>query len=334
MRIRLSKNELDLLFKSIKQQILTWKNLAKMLKISIRNLNDWRKGKILLPEETYLQCLKLGKNSPQDFHPSIYKERWHILDAARKGGTARMKIYGSLGTVEGRKKGGFASIKTHLLNNKGFKILKSINKPKLSDSLAELIGILVGDGHLSDYQIGITTNSLTDKKHAEFIKKLINNLFRVEATISKKKNENTLDIRVSSKNLVEFMNFLGMPKGNKIKNNLAVPEWIKGSKQYKKAFLRGLFDTDGCIYLDKHLIKGKFYLYMGWTITSYADKLIEGIIEILKDLGFNPTYRVSQKSVYLRKQEEIKKYFKEIGTHNNKHQERYLKFCGEVPKWS
>lgn len=123
--------------------------------------------------------------------------------------------------------------------------------------------------------------------------------------------------------------------GNKIQNGIRIPSWINKNIQFQKSFLRGLFDTDGCIYLDKHKIKNKTYKHMGWVITSASPKFISDIINLLKNLGYSPTNRTSQKSVFLRKQNEIIKYFTTIGTNNKKHLNRYLKFKqGRVPKWS
>ena len=72
------------------------------------------------------------------------------------------------------------------------------------------------------------------------------------------------------------------------------------------------------------------YEHVGWTISSNADILIKDITDVLKKLGFSPSYTKKQHSVYLRKQAEIKRYFLEIGTHNSKHEKRYNKFIGGV----
>ncbi len=334
MRVKLKKNELDELFEAVAKQKIRWPDLALALKISERNLRDWRRGKVSMPQTAYLKCLTIAKFKTNNFKPVVLKEYWHIKEAAKKGGLARLKLYGNLGTAEGRRRGGLASVKSNFLRGTNFKKLRPIVEPAISEDLTELLGILMGDGHLSDYQIKVTTNSITDRQHAQFVKQLFVKQFNLPVALSFRKYENAVNVVVSSKNTVKFFSRVGMPIGHKINNNISVPAWVMTKPEYQKAFLRGLFDTDGCIYLDKHLIKGKLYKHMGWTITSYAGKLIEGIIKILRDLGFNPTYRVSQRSIYLRRQSEIKKYFTEIGTHNNKHQERYNKFCGEVPKWS
>lgn len=247
-------------------------------------------------------------------------------EAARIGGLARAAKYGSPGTAEGRRLGGLRSMRTHMKNKTGFYVLRKIKTPRHSRDLAEMLGIAVGDGGLTRYQLTITTNSETDREHARHSQRLLVKLFGVSASMMKRKGENTLRVVVSSKALVTFLNVLGMPIGNKIKNNIGVPGWIYSKKGYKKAFLRGLFDTDGCVYLDKHRIRGRLYRNMGWTITSYSAKLCLGVISLLKDLGFSPTQRSTQKSIYLRKRRDIERYFSEIGTSNKKHLVRYNNF--------
>ncbi|MFW9782568.1 MAG: LAGLIDADG family homing endonuclease, partial [Candidatus Heimdallarchaeota archaeon] len=41
----------------------------------------------------------------------------------------------------------------------------------------------------------------------------------------------------------------GIISGNKIKNQISVPRWIKANKDYVIACIRGLFDTDGSLHI-------------------------------------------------------------------------------------
>lgn len=334
MRVRLSKKNLKVLFSEILKIKKSWKNVAIDEKISIRTLDDWRRDISTMPFNTFKKFVNIIGSQQIFFKPKLLSDNWHLKEISRKGALKRLKLYGNFGTPDGRRRGGINSLITHQKQKDGFMILKPINEPPLSEKLAELMGILVGDGHLSKYQVSITTNAKTDREHALFTCSLIKELFNISVSLKNRKNENTLNIIVSSKNLVKFLHCKGMPTGNKIQNHLSVPCWIFKQKSYQKAFIRGLFDTDGCIYLDVHKINKKLYKHCGLVITSYADKLIIDIIKIFKNLGFSPTHRLSQKSVYLRKQKEIIRYFLEIGTDNPKHYRRYKKFIGGVPKWS
>lgn len=334
MRIRLSEKSLEKLFRLVLQNLKSWKIVATKQNVSVRTLSDWRRGKLLIPLNKFENLLSISGLDQNDLSSEMLPNFWHIKAAAKKGGLARMKLYGNFGTPEGRRLGGLASLKTHNKMKSSFKVLKLIQKPKYSEKLAEFMGILIGDGHLSEYQLSVTTNSKTDREHALFVQKMIKKLFGIQSTLKNKKRENAVNVVASSKTLVQFINNRGMPIGNKIKNSVSIPPWILRSAVYKKAFIRGLFDTDGCIYLDTHKINGKTYKHLGWTITSASDRLIADVLKTLRTLGFSPTNKISQESVYLRRQKEIKRYFKEIGTSNLKHYKRYRKFIGGVPKWS
>ena len=243
--------------------------------------------------------------------------------AASLGGLARIKKYGNPGTKEGRILGGLKSIKTHRLKPSGFKTLKKIKIPDKDIKLAELIGIMVGDGHLSNYQASVTTNIDTDYEHALYINFLFKRLFMVKVNMKKRKDSKAVDIIVSSKNIVKHLHKLGMPIGNKLQEGLKIPTWIKRNISFSKFFLRGIFDTDGCVYIDKHRYKGKVYSHLGWTFTSYDDKFLNEIKELLEKFGFRPTNTIKQKSVYLRRQDDVRKYFNFIGTSNPKHRSRF-----------
>lgn len=333
MRVKITEKERKKLFSAVIERYGSNKIFSNKIKVHSRTLNDWQRGICTIPLDRFngfINILGLKKN---DFSPHIVPDFWHIKKAGRKGGLITFKKYGSIGTAEGRKRGGLASLATHEKNGTLFYNIKSIKKAHRSEKLAEFFGILFGDGHLSNYQVSVSTNSQTDKEHALYTKKLIEELFEIRSYLRIKKNENAVEVVASSRNLVKFLNKNGMPIGNKIENDLAAPGWIRNNSLYRKGFIRGLFDTDGCIYLDKHKIKDKIYKHLGLTITSYADNLILDIIDFLKSFGFTPTNRITQKSVFLRRQKEIVRYFREIKTSNPKHYNRYIKFIGEVPKW-
>src|SRR3972149_6387636 len=239
--------------------------------------------------------------------------------AGHLGALARMRKYGNPGTLEGRRKGGINSILIQTKGDSNFKTAKKHTKPRNSGLLSEFMGILIGDGHLSNYQVLVTTNSETDLEHAIFIKKLINKLFSLNPVMKYKKGQKAVDIIVSSVNLVKWLSSKGMPQGNKLDKGLATPKWITGNRVYEQRFLKGLFDTDGCVYMDKHIINGRIYKNQGWAITSYSSHLRDDIFQTLKKLGYNPTLAKTQKSIYMRRKYDIDKYFREIGTRNRKH---------------
>lgn len=330
MRVKLSKANLKYVF----QRLPKVKFLASRLDVSERTIRGWVIGKHSIPCHHYEEILRMANIPKKLIKVIMFEDFSHNKEAGRKGALARMKKYGNFGTPEGRRKGGIASCLVQKTQNSNFKTLKEIKIPRPSGKLAEFMGILFGDGHLSDYQVSVTTGLKTDCEHAKFVKSLIEDLFHITVTTRIISSRNTIIVYASSKKLVAFLNKKGMPIGNKINKNITIPHWIQKSKVFSLAFIRGLFDTDGCLYVDKHIRNTKTYKHLGWTITSYAPNIISGTIELLKKLDYSPTHTPRQKSVFVRKQKEIVRYFDEISSNNPKHLSKYINFYGRVPKWS
>lgn len=237
-----------------------------------------------------------------------------------KGGLARIRVHGNPGTPEGRSLGGTNSLKTHAKNNTGFKTLAKIRIPAHSQELAELIGILMGDGHLGTYQLSVATSSETDVAHATFIKTLLSTLFEVHVSISSREQAHVLVILLSSKAVCEFLERAGMPKGNKLTHGLMPPRWIIDNEDFCTAFLRGLVDTDGCVYQDRHTVKGKTYSSTCIAFTSASPSLLSFFESTLRGRGYHPTRW--GRHIRLRRKEEVFRYAREIGFNNPKHAEK------------
>ena len=302
----------------------TFQELADICKAHRRSFSDWKSGECLIPLFVFRKLVKISNlRSPKI---KILPEYWHIKEATRKGAFVRNKLYGSPGTPDGRSKGGkTTSQKFHsnleFARKIGFLIRKKIYYPPKSPRLAELVGILTGDGGIRDYQVIVTLNKETDKEYTFYVNKLFKNLFHLNSTIREEKDEKTYEIVVSSKNLVEYLIKLGLKQGNKIKQQSDIPEWIKRNKKFKTACLRGLIDTDGSFYVDLHKIKNKYYFNPGIDFSTHSLPLFLSVKKILKDLNYHPTGE--KEHIRLRRESEIVRYFKKIGSNNPK---RVLKF--------
>jgi intein/homing endonuclease len=119
-----------------------------------------------------------------------------------------------------------------------------------------------------------------------------------------------------------FFDKLGLKKGDKVKQQVDIPDWIKQNRLYSIACLRGLVDTDGCIFTHSYRVNDKLYRYKKFSFTNSSKFLRQSVFAILKDNGLNP--RMSQrKDVRLDSVSDIKKYFQLIGSHNPKHLKRF-----------
>ena len=311
---------------------LGWDKLAKIFNINRRTLSDWCREKSTMNYKALLD-LHMNCNIPIPKEIRILPQFWYVNRAAKLGALMRNKLHGNPGTPEGRRKGGLTTMSKFMHNPElakklGLRIIKDIKRPKRGLQLAEFVGIVLGDGGLTDYYLKITFNRDTDAEHADFMKELIKKLFKLIPRIITKKLDKGSDIAVYSKNLVEFLESNGLKRGNKVKNKADIPFWIKRNNKFQLACLRGLMDTDGSCYTYSHNVNKKRYHNVALCFTNASKPLLRSVYSIFDSNGYYPC--ITGKRVYVYGEDEIKKYFQKIGTHNNKHLHKYQKFvdCG------
>jgi intein/homing endonuclease len=189
--------------------------------------------------------------------------------------------------------------------------------PKYSIDLAEFFGIMMGDGGINNlWQATISLNSIKDTHFALYIYKLCKKLFNIVPAVRKRKESNTQIISLASTTVVDFLVVNGLMRGNKLKQGLKIPEWILGKRSYCKSCIRGLVDTDGCMFVHVHKVKGKVYKNIGLTFTSFSPDLIFQVAEIFAEFGIVPHISGEGKSIYLYQEEAVVKYLKIFGTSN------------------
>lgn len=185
---------------------------------------------------------------------------------------------------------------------------KIINIPSESFALAEFLGIVLGDGGINnDWQLVISLNSVLDADYSIYIADLIKKLFNITPTVRKRPNQNTLVIVSSSTSLIDFLVSKGAVRGNKILQKIDIPLWIKGSLEYKKTFVRGLVDTDGCLFIHKHRIKN----------------LINSVANILLEFEIPPHITKNKQHIYLYSEKAIIRYLNIFGSSNKRIYQKY-----------
>lgn len=315
------------LLEAIKRSHLSWLELAQKINIHTRTLNDWRREQYSMPMDKLKKiCSISGMKIPSEI--KIKDPFWYVDIGAKNGGLATMKKYGRVGgDPEYRKMRWYEWWEKEGKYRDDMHVgkIKDIKIPRLSKNLAEFTGILIGDGGITQSQVTVSTNSVEDRKYGYFIKKLIKQLFYVNASIYFINSRTVMIIAVSRKKLVEFCNKkLGLKIGNKLKQGLDIPAWVKDNLEFEKACIRGIMDTDGCVFTERHKIKDKFYNYKRLNITSASPALIKSVFDIFYKLGLNPRIR-HNRQVQIEDKDNIEKYFNIIGTHNPKHLKRYHK---------
>lgn len=303
----------------------SWEEIGTQVGLCARTLRDWQR-EVLLGNKEVLQRLSSLSGATL---PIIIEEReewWNAKKWQKEANRIRLKIHGPPGTPEGRSKGGKISQMRRRLyperyTGMGVTLRKKLHIPAKSIQLAELIGILLGDGGISKEQVKITLNLIDDKEYLGFVCKLLLQLFEMKASIYTDKKYHVNTICISSVELVEFLTRNGLCIGSKKKANVGMPSWIKDRSDYSKACIRGLVDTDGCFFIHKYKVNNKMYEYKKINFVSYIPQLMSDVEKQLKLLGFTP--KVKGVRLFLYNQQEALRYLTEIGTSNPKNYFRW-----------
>ncbi len=213
------------------------------------------------------------------------------------------------------------------------------NPLKITPELAEETGWHIGDGSMNYYKQGNKTKGLyqlrghieDDKPHYILrIKPLFEKLYKIKINLRTMPSTRVFGFQVWNCNLINFKKGLGLPLGKKI--NISIPKIFLESKELKKAIVRGIFDTDGGIYLEPKNNK----LYPRLYITTVSLNLSKQLLNIFKKLNIRATSysQLNNKDfnrqrayfIYIRGTEMFHKFMKEINPQNFKHIAKYKKF--------
>lgn len=190
---------------------------------------------------------------------------------------------------------------------------KKIILPSYSEELAELVGILLGDGGLSKTQVFVHLGN-KEFRYVEYVINLFNKIFGISPKFLKRKSGQHV-VYFGSVKTVRFLKDMGLVE-NKVAVQVGIPKWIFEKDNYGKCFLRGFLDTDGSVYK----------LRFGWQI-SYRNKslpLLNGTRIILLKLGFRPS-KISGYSLYLTRKDNLTRFLREIGSNNPSKKNRLLR---------
>ena len=198
----------------------------------------------------------------------------------------------------------------------------------ITDSIAELIRALIGDGYLyrgnkncKKYQIGFVGSPKTDNDYFKKLQYLILSEWNKKVNI--KVRERGLRMVFNSKEISNFLvNELKIPYGYNKCEKVEIPQKIFKKWKLAKNAIKGIFDTDGSVFVSK---KPGIKKYPCIELTTTSKKLAEQVKELLVSRDFriakireyqrNINSRTAYK-VSLNGQENLIKWLKEIGFSN------------------
>lgn len=321
-RLVFAPGQLQSFIKSARATIpLKREGLAKQLGVSGRTLADWQREKFYPNQDTLAKLSKLA-NLPLPTPTEIRKDWWSGQVNGPAGAKARFNKHGCSFTREQARKGGRVSQQRRKENPEYYRTLgctirRQFKYPsKKNPQFAEFIGIMLGDGHLNKTgQFTITLNSIADKKYIFYVRQLIHNLFGHTPPIFDKNGCNAVCIYQTGIELVDFLVKCGMKTGNKVKQQVGVPSWIKQSNQLATECTKGLMDTDGGIFFHRYRVNNKLYTYPKLCFANLSQPLRYFVRDTLLLQGLNPKLQ-GPKNVWLYSKEETKAYLRIIGSSN------------------
>lgn len=301
----------------LKKSGLNVDELSKIAKVSPRTIRDWKSGKYNISEAAVRSfCKSFNIFLPNDINQ--LRNNWLVtrIEICRKKAVAQYKKRGNFSTPDGCRKGGSKTLK--ILREQGIiPGRKHYTLPKnKTECLAEFVGILLGDGGITKWQTTITLNSEVDKQYIEFVCNLGKNLFDSKPTLIKKKDCQATDLSFSGINLVEYFVSIGLKRGNKVLQQVSVPNWIQTSNNYAIACLRGLMDTDGCIVKVTHKYKSRKYVYYNPCFSNRSKPLLNFVTDTLIHLGLHPS--VAGERIWLYNKADVQAYFELVGSNNQR----------------
>jgi intein/homing endonuclease len=218
---------------------------------------------------------------------------------------------------------------------------------RITPYLAYIIGTLVGDGSIykrekkHDYIIKCVGNPKDEKElYSQVLKPYFTEIFNLNLDLQLHDSETTYGYVIHSKELFEYLTLeIGLNSGKK-DSRLGIPKIIKNNPELIIPFVKGLFDTDGCICFKKRYQKVPYYPVI--SLSSQSKRLILEVSKILKKMNFKivETYDYTVKDsrlhcgvstinrIELNGRENLGLWLTNIGFESPKHIEKIKKWSG------
>lgn len=333
-RIIFQDNNQSQFIKNVKEANgLSNKELASLCGVHERTFRDWMRSKYSISEKAFkILAAKYGSPLPKNI--KIVDDYWYVTKGARKGALRRNKLYGPPGSVASRIKGGIISQSRRRTDPNKYRLLgcnvkKDFKVDEPSLAFAEAAGIILGDGGITAYQLRITLSSIVDRPYTLFVISLFQKVFGEKPTSHDCSCCNSIDLTISGVGLVEELERWGFVRGDKVKHQIDFPQWIWKNQEFQKACVRGLMDTDGGCYFHKHKVNGLIYRNFGMCFANKSLPLVQSMARVLKLLGLKFSVAKNGTQIYIYSFEEIKKYFRMIGSSNPKNHRKFKLYLNE-----
>lgn len=162
--------------------------------------------------------------------------------------------------------------------------------------LAELIGVILGDGNIHKFPRTEALTIACNSNNPGLINRyadLVHKIFLKKPSINKTLT-NCIKIRIYQKFISTR---LGIPTGARGKLKIEIPHWILKNEENLISYLRGLYEAEGsfCVHLPTYTYKFLF--------ANRNESLLDNVYDGLKILGFHP--HRSKDQIQISRKEEV-----------------------------
>ena len=329
MRILLSENSKQELLPLLlaHNNVKTRQQLSEKLRVPLGTLEKWFYNKSSYISEEFIPAELIRLLEVLDRQD----DNWGRVKGGKKTYSIILDKYGKQEIRKRQIAGGTASAL-----RREQKVRNEFKIDVESAEFLELYGALLGDGWLSAlhypnkqkkniWLAGISGHSTLDEKYHLYLKELIKKTLGRDASLKYKKDSNGRELLIFHKQFILFMNQkLGFPIGSK--DNLQIENTISKDWEKMKPIMRGVFDTDGCFYLDK-MPNNKPYPCI--SITMFSPILLKQMHTQLRAHDFKAF--ITKNKLVLKGSIQINKWMSEIGSSNQRHFTKYQKWKQNAP---
>ena len=189
--------------------------------------------------------------------------------------------------------------------------IKSVYMPfRKNGDLAELIGVILGDGHIRPFprteELSIFSNSNNPGFVSRYFK-LVEKIFGKKPVSTFHSGGNCIRIRLYEKQISAR---LGVPFSPRGKLKIRVPAWISSNKSYIVRYLRGLYEAEGSHSVHLPTFTHKFQF------SNRNTSMLNNVFKLIKVIGFHP--HRSKYQIQISKKKEVYEAIKVLGFRNYK----------------
>tara|TARA_Y100000310_G_scaffold316827_1_gene369009 strand:- start:25 stop:1029 length:1005 start_codon:yes stop_codon:yes gene_type:complete len=302
-------------FADLKCHFGTWKGVGNKFNIYKSRLELLRKATISIPYVLFLEFLSVLDSKEIKSYTSqiILKDRYW---GCRKGGITTYERHPEL-VQKSRIKGA----RSPKRNYYSFPM-----NMQLTAELSELLGAFIGDGFTNKYGrtyvVQFTGHAKLDNNYLS--KKLFNLVKKIcpnARPILRKTDANTLRLTINSKELFYLLTKrFKFPAGKKSHTVVIPREVVESDQTVLSNCIRGIFDTDGCVFVDRRETYSKPYIRIALDMRS--KRIIKQIHSLLNELGIHSTVAREHRLIQINGFKNCEKFVRRIGFSNLRHSDK------------